>query len=47
VTVHGKILRQARTRKLAVVKYRAKSRYRRMIGHRQYFTEVEITGVGA
>ncbi len=42
VTVTGTIVRQGRDRKITVVKYRAKSRYRRKQGHRQHFTEVRI-----
>lgn len=45
VAVEGKILKQGRGKKIVVFKYRAKSRYRRMQGHRQQFTEVEITKV--
>jgi len=44
-TVAGKILRQARARKVEVIKYKAKSRYRRKYGHRQHFTEVEVSAV--
>lgn len=41
-TVTGTIQRQGRDRKIEVIKYRAKSRYRRKQGHRQHFTEVVI-----
>ena len=44
-TVTGKILRQGRERTVEVIKYKAKVRYRRKIGHRQHFTEVVIEGV--
>lgn len=44
-TVEGKILKQARSAKVHVLKYKSKSKYRRKIGARQYFTEVEITKV--
>ncbi|MFH1098512.1 MAG: 50S ribosomal protein L21 [Candidatus Uhrbacteria bacterium] len=44
-SVRGTIIRQGRTRKITVVKYRAKSRYRRKLGHRQHFTEVEIADI--
>jgi large subunit ribosomal protein L21 len=44
-TVEGKILKQARARKIHVLKYKAKSKYRRKQGHRQNYTEVEITKV--
>lgn len=46
-SVVGTIIRQGRTRKITVVKYKAKSRYRRTLGHRQHFTEVEVTGIVA
>lgn len=41
--VEGTILKQARSKKVHVLKYRAKSKYRRKIGARQHYTEVEIT----
>ena len=44
-TVQGKVLKQGRGRKIHVLKYKNKSKYRRKIGARQYFTEVEITKV--
>lgn len=43
VVVEGKITKQARSAKIHVLKYKAKSKYRRKIGHRQHYTEVEIT----
>lgn len=42
-SVSGKVLKQGRGKKIHVLKYKAKSKYRRKIGHRQHFTEVEIT----
>ena len=44
-TVQGKVLKQGRGKKIHVLKYRAKSKYRRKIGARQHFTEIEITKV--
>ena len=41
--VTGKVLKQGRGAKVHVLKYRAKSKYRRKIGARQAYTEVEIT----
>lgn len=38
----GKILKQAKGDKIYVLKYKSKSKYRRKIGHRQEYTEVEI-----
>lgn len=40
--VTGTVLKQARNRKIRIFKYKSKTRYRRRIGHRQHFTEVEI-----
>ena len=41
--VEGKITKQDRAKTVHVLKYRAKSKYRRKIGNRQHYTEVEIT----
>jgi large subunit ribosomal protein L21 len=43
--VSAKVLRQARDEKKIVFKYHAKTRYRKKKGHRQHFTEIEITGI--
>lgn len=40
--VEGKILKQGRTKKVEIVKFKAKKRYKRRGTHRQFFTEVEI-----
>ena len=44
-TVQGKVLKQGRGRKIHVLKYKNKSKYRRKIGARQHYTEVEIIKV--
>lgn len=44
-SVTGKIVRQMRERKIIVIKYKAKSRYRRKAGHRQQVTEVRIEAI--
>lgn len=44
-SVEAKILRQGRGKKIHVLKYKAKSKYRRKIGHRQHFTEIQITKI--
>ena len=43
--VEAKVLKQARGKKIVVFKYKAKSKYRRTQGHRQSYTEVEITKI--
>lgn len=44
-TVTGTVLKQGRSKKVHVLKYKAKSKYRRKIGARQAFTEIEITKI--
>lgn len=41
--VEAKVLKQGREKKVLVFKYHSKTRYRKKKGHRQLFTEVEIT----
>ena len=43
--VTAKVLKQGRGRKLRIFKYKSKVRYRRRIGHRQEFTELEIQSI--
>jgi large subunit ribosomal protein L21 len=45
--VIGKVLRQDKFDKVLIFKYKAKTRYRKKTGHRQPFTEVEITKIEA
>ena len=45
--VEGKVLRQGRSKKITVFKYRPKKNYRRKKGHRQPFTEVRIESIQA
>ncbi len=44
-SVEAEISKQGRGKKIEVLKYKAKSKYRRKIGHRQAYTEVEITKI--
>ena len=44
-TVSGKVVRQGKTRKVSVVKFKRRQNYLRQGSHRQFFTEVEITGI--
>jgi len=43
--VTGKVLKQDRTKKIIVFKYKSKTRRKTKKGHRQHFTEVEITKI--
>jgi len=41
--VEAKLVRQFKGKKIKIFKYKAKSRYRKRKGHRQNYTEIEIT----
>ncbi|MBU0546675.1 50S ribosomal protein L21 [Patescibacteria group bacterium] len=43
--VIGKVLRQSRAKKIIVFKYKSKTRHKTKKGHRQPFTEIEITKI--
>src|SRR3989338_135887 len=43
--VVAKVVKQGRDKKLRIFKYKSKVRYRRRIGHRQHFTELEIESI--
>lgn len=45
--VSAKVLRQGKSRKVGVVKFRRRQNYLRQGSHRQFFTEIEITSIGA
>ena len=43
--VTAQVMAQGRHRKITVFKYKNKTRYQRKIGHRQHFTEIQITEI--
>ena len=43
--VEGKVLSQVKGEKIVVFKYKSKKNYRRKSGHRQLYTQVEITSI--
>jgi large subunit ribosomal protein L21 len=45
--VKAEVVRHGRGEKIDIYKFKAKTNYRRHIGHRQSFTEVRITGITA
>jgi len=45
--VSAEILEQGKGKKVTTVKYKNKVRYKKRIGHRQAFTKVKITKIGA
>ena len=44
-SVSAKVIRQGKTKKVPVVKFKRRQNYLRQGSHRQFFTEVEITGI--
>lgn len=40
--VTAKVLKNGRARKIIILKYRPKKRYKKKQGHRQHFTEIQI-----
>lgn len=44
-TVKAKVLGNGKGDKLIIFKYKSKKRYKRKIGHRQPFTEIEIVSI--
>lgn len=46
-SVTAKVVSQGKSRKVPVVKFRRRQNYLRQGSHRQFFTEVEITAIGA
>ena len=43
--VTAEIVEHGRAKKISVVKYKAKSKYRRRVGHRQHFTKIKISSL--
>ena len=44
-SVSARVLRQGKSKKVPVVKFKRRQNYLRQGSHRQFFTEVEITGI--
>lgn len=45
--VEGKVLSHGRHKKIKIIKFKRRKQYMKKQGHRQYFTEVEVTNIGA
>lgn len=43
--VEGRVTAQGRGKKVDVVKFKRRTNYKRLRGHRQHFTEIEITAI--
>ncbi|MEF9863593.1 MAG: 50S ribosomal protein L21 [Christensenellaceae bacterium] len=47
IVVAGKVIAQDKEKKVVIFKYKPKKDYRKKQGHRQPYTKVEITSIGA
>ena len=43
--VSAKVVGHGRADKVMIVKFRRRKHHRKQMGHRQYYTEIEITGI--
>jgi large subunit ribosomal protein L21 len=46
-TVSATVRRHGRADKVRIIKFRRRKHHKKQMGHRQHFTEVEITGINA
>ena len=44
-TVSAKVVGHGRADKVRIVKFRRRKHHRKQMGHRQHYTEIEITGI--
>lgn len=44
-SVEAKVVEHGRHKKIDIVKFRRRKHYRRQMGHRQNYTQIEITGI--
>ena len=44
-TVSANVVSHGRADKVKIVKFRRRKHHRKQMGHRQYYTEIEITGI--
>jgi large subunit ribosomal protein L21 len=45
--VTATVLSQGRHKKIKIVKFRRRKHHMKTAGHRQYYTEIQITGISA
>jgi len=46
-SVKAKVLSQGRHKKITIIKFKRRKHHMKKMGHRQYYTEVQITGISA
>jgi large subunit ribosomal protein L21 len=47
VAVRGHIVEQGKAKKILVFKYKRRKKFRKMQGHRQQYTAIQIDSIGA
>jgi large subunit ribosomal protein L21 len=45
--VSAKVMSQGRHKKVKIIKFKRRKHHMKQMGHRQYYTEVQITGISA
>jgi large subunit ribosomal protein L21 len=45
--VIAEVVAHGRAKKIMIIKFRRRKHYRKQMGHRQWFTQVKITGISA
>ena len=45
--VTAKVVSQGRHKKVKIIKFKRRKHHMKQMGHRQYFTEIQITGISA
>lgn len=45
VSVHANVLEHGRGKKVTIIKFKPKVRYRRKIGHRQPYSKIKVSGI--
>lgn len=45
--VTATVLSQGRHKKVKIIKFRRRKHHMKQMGHRQYFTEIQVTGISA
>jgi large subunit ribosomal protein L21 len=45
--VTAKVISQGRHKKIKIIKFKRRKHHMKQMGHRQYFTEIQITGISA
>ena len=46
-TVEAEVVGKGRDKKVVILKFKAKTRYRRKNGHRQHYTDLRVTNINS